>query len=261
MPYPVSGSGGRGQCRTIQFDVVKVSCVQVLSLSVVPGIGIAISSVLSFRQNIIRGISPRNIFYSLRRFYIMTKDNAIKLLKQINEPIIIDSSCDKLSSNLSMKRLSVTINESKNYKYYSNKEKKLIKRVRDIMIDHNQFDAKYELDLVIDYFTDTEKQRSVKKNKQKKNVISIEEFIVELELLIPNSFNGKNVYICRVNDDIKISVDDLLDIIIRDGHFTEYKITTSSAKVIYDDKLIKSFKSIVVHTLRQIRGKYDIVNI
>lgn len=260
MSYPVSGSGGRGQCRTVQFDAVKVSCVQVLSPSVVPGIGIAISRVLSFRQNIIRGEMPRNIFYSLRRFYIMTKDTAIKLLKQIDEPIIIDSGDDKLSSNLSMKRLSVTINESKNYKHYSNKEKKLIRRVRDIMIDHNQFDAKYELDLVIDYFTDTEK-RSAKKNKQKKSVISIEEFVVELELLIPNSFNGKNVYICRVNNDIKISVDDLLDIIIRDGHFTEYKITTSSAKVIYDDKLIKSFKSIVVHALRQIRGKYDIVNI
>lgn len=49
---------GIGQCRTVQFDAVKVSCVQVLSPSVVPGIGIAISRVLSFRQNISGAFRP-----------------------------------------------------------------------------------------------------------------------------------------------------------------------------------------------------------
>lgn len=192
----------------------------------------------------------------------MSKSAIVDFLKQINGPIIIDNNDDNpLSSNLPMKRLSVTMNESKDYKGYSNKDKKLIKRVRDIMVEHNQCDAKYELDLVIDYFDNMSKSCCMTKKHHKRCNVSIAEFMVELELLIPNSFDGKNVYISRINNDIKISVEGLIDIIVKDGYFSEYTITTARAKVIYDDKLIKSFKSLVVNALRRLRKTYDIIDI
>lgn len=192
----------------------------------------------------------------------MSRSAIVDFLKQIKGPIIIDDNdTNTLSSNLPMKRLTVTINESKNYKEYSNKDKKLIKRVRDIMVEHNQYDAKYELDLVIDYFSNMNKSRYKAKKHTKKCSVSIEEFIVELELLIPNSFDGKNVYISRINNDIKISVEGLIDIVVRNGYFSEYKITTSQTKVIYDDKTIKSFKSLVVDGLKRLRKTYDIIDI
>lgn len=62
------GGAGRGQCRTVRFDAVKVSRAQVLSSSVVPGIGRAMLGLVAFcPKKYIRGISPRIIFNYFKR--------------------------------------------------------------------------------------------------------------------------------------------------------------------------------------------------